>query len=257
MHTGLNRLKSHGGKSKRYRHRLIHLFAGLILFGVSIAVMLAAGLGVDSWDVFHQGVAERTGISFGWVVNGISIGVLLFWIPLRERPGIGTIANALIVGVVADLTLRLMSTPEELLAQFVLLAVGIVTNGAATGLYIGAGLGAGPRDGLMTGLSVRTGWSIRTIRTGIEIMVLSAGWALGGPVGVGTLAYALSIGPLIQFFLVRFDIDTGDTGQPARRLLQPATARSRRPAGNTYSPHRSVRRVGDRPGVQRGPRGRT
>src|SRR5918996_1606715 len=197
----------------RFRERAIRLrritalFGGLVLFGVSIAVMLTAGLGVDSWDVFHQGVVERTGVSFGWVVNGVSIGVLLLWIPLRTRPGIGTVANAVVVGVVADLTLRLITRPSDLRAQLVLLGIGIVANGAATGLYIGAGLGPGPRDGLMTGLAARTGWSIRTVRTGIEIVVLGAGWALGGPVGVGTLAYALSIGPLTQFFLTRFDID--------------------------------------------------
>lgn len=186
--------------------RLAQLGAGLVLFGVSIAVMLTAGLGVDSWDVFHQGIAARTGISFGWVVNGVSIAVLLMWIPLRERPGVGTIANALVVGIVADLTLGLLTTPESLSFRFGLLAIGIVANGVATGLYIGAGLGPGPRDGLMTGLAVSTGRSIRVVRTGIEVVVLAAGWILGGPVGVGTLLYAISIGQLTQFFLARFDL---------------------------------------------------
>lgn len=200
-------LPAYGGQRDRYLQRLVRLGAGLVLFGVSIAWMLTAGLGVDSWDVFHQGVAERTGITFGWVVNGVSIGVLLLWLPLRERPGVGTLANAIVVGVVADLTLRLISTPAGLPAQLGLLSLGIVANGAATGLYIGAGLGAGPRDGLMTGLAARTGWSIRRVRTGIEVTVLSVGWALGGPVGLGTLLYAVSIGWLVQFFLARYSID--------------------------------------------------
>lgn len=187
--------------------RVIRLGSGLVLFGVSVGIMLAAGLGVDSWDVFHQGLAERTGITFGWVLNGVSIGVLLLWIPLRQPPGFGTLANALVVGVVADLTLRVLTTPEGFAAQLALLILGIVANGAATGLYIGAGLGAGPRDGLMTGLASRTGRSIRAVRTVIEITVVAAGWALGGPVGLGTVLYAISIGPLSQFFLTRLSID--------------------------------------------------
>lgn len=187
--------------------RVIRLGSGLVLFGVSVGVMLAAGLGVGSWDVFHQGLAERTGITFGWVLNGVSIGVLLLWIPLRQPPGFGTLANALVVGVVADLILRVLTTPEGFAAQLALLILGIVANGAATGLYIGAGLGAGPRDGLMTGLAFRTGRSIRAVRTVIEITVVAAGWALGGPVGLGTALYAISIGPLSQFFLTRLSID--------------------------------------------------
>ncbi|MGA9597964.1 MAG: hypothetical protein WBV06_17555 [Acidimicrobiia bacterium] len=186
--------------------RLARLFAGLALFGVSVAMMLAAGLGVDSWDVFHQGVAQHLGVGIGAVIVWVSIGVLLLWIPLRQRPGIGTIANAVVVGIVADLALRMIPTPDGLAVRFVLLAVGIVANGAATGLYIGAGLGPGPRDGLMTGLAARTGYSIRRVRTGIEITVLAVGAGLGGPIGVGTVAYALSIGPMTQFFLDRFVI---------------------------------------------------
>lgn len=187
--------------------RVFRLGLGLVLFGVSVGIMLTASLGVDSWDVFHQGLAERTGIPFGWVLNGVSIGVLLLWIPLRQPPGFGTLANAVVVGVVADLTLRVLTTPEGFAPQLALLLLGIVANGAATGLYIGAGLGAGPRDGLMTGLAFRTGRSIRAVRTVIEITVVAAGWALGGPVGLGTVLYALSIGPLSQFFLTRLSID--------------------------------------------------
>jgi uncharacterized membrane protein YczE len=184
--------------------RVAQLGAGLVLYGVSIAAMLSAGLGVDSWDVLHQGLSERTGISFGWVVNGVSVLVLLAWIPLRQRPGPGTVANALVVGLVADLALTVLSRPEPLPWQLLMLAAGIIANGMATGLYIGAGLGPGPRDGLMTGLAARTGRSIRLVRTLIELSVLSAGWLLGGPVGLGTVLYAVSIGPIAQFSIGRF-----------------------------------------------------
>ncbi len=187
--------------------RLVRLVAGLVLFGVSIALMLTAGLGVDSWDVFHQGLAARIGITFGWVVNGVSLGALLLWIPLRQRPGLGTVANAVVVGLVADATLQVLDRPSGVGLQLLMLLVGIVANGAATGLYIGAGLGPGPRDGLMTGLAARTGRSLRVVRTGIEVVVLGAGWALGGPVGVGTVVYAVAIGPLTQFFLGRWSVE--------------------------------------------------
>lgn len=186
--------------------QLIQLGIGLLLYGVSIALMLSAGLGVDSWNVFHQGLSQRTGISFGWVVVGVSLLVLLAWIPLRQRPGLGTVANALVVGLVADAALALLPRPELLPWQFLMLTVGIVSNGIATGLYIGARLGPGPRDGLMTGLATSTGRSIRLVRTLIELSVLAAGWALGGPVGLGTLLYAVSIGPIVQVSIVRFSI---------------------------------------------------
>lgn len=183
--------------------RVSRLGGGLVLYGASIALMISAGLGVDSWDVLHQGVADTIGISLGWVINAVSVVVLLLWIPLRERPGVGTVANALVVGVVADLVLRVLETPELLAAQLAMLVAGIVLNGAATGLYIGAGMGPGPRDGLMTGLAHRTGRSIRAVRTSLELIVLAAGWLLGGPVGLGTVLYAVAIGPLVQFFLDR------------------------------------------------------
>jgi uncharacterized membrane protein YczE len=206
------------GRSLGYVPRLKRLFAGLVLFGVSVAMMLAAGLGVDSWDVLHQGLAHRLGVTLGAVIVAVSVGVLVLWIPLRERPGTGTVANAVVVGIVADLTLRLLPTPQGSPARAVLLAGGIVFNGFATGLYIGAGLGSGPRDGLMTGLAARTGWSIRRVRTAIEIVVLAIGVALGGPIGIGTVAYALLIGPLTQVFLKRLAICRHNTDQTAPAL---------------------------------------
>lgn len=201
----------------RTGERSLRLSAGLVLYGVSIALMLEAGLGVDSWDVFHKGLSELSGITFGWVVNGVSVVVLLIWIPLRQRPGIGTIANALVVGVVADITLSMLGTPGSVSMQWVMLIIGVASNGLATGLYIGAGLGPGPRDGLMTGLASRTGRSLRSIRTGIEVAVLAVGWILGGPVGWGTLVYAVSIGPLVQLFMARLALD-GSPELPARPL---------------------------------------
>ena len=199
----------------RRTRRLVNLAVGLILYGVSVALMLSAGLGVDPWDVFHQGLAPLTGISFGWVINGVSIFVLILWIPLRQPPGIGTMANALVVGVVADATLAVLPQPQHLPEQVAVLSLGILANGVATGLYIGAGLGPGPRDGLMTGLAERTGKTIRSVRTSIELTVLAAGWLLGGPVGVGTALYAVSIGPLSRLFI-------------AKLTLSPGTARNRR-----------------------------
>ncbi|MGH8912929.1 MAG: YczE/YyaS/YitT family protein [Acidimicrobiia bacterium] len=195
-------------------HRLVRLGLGLVLYGTSIALMLTAGLGVDSWDVLHQGLSLRTGVTFGWVVNGVSVAVLLLWVGLRLRPGFGTVANALVVGFAADAVLGVLATPRNIMGRLAVLVIGIVANGIATGLYIGAGLGPGPRDGLMTGLSARTGWSIRSVRTGIEITVLTAGWALGGPVGIGTVVYAVSIGALSQYFIARLSVQEA---KPDRR----------------------------------------
>lgn len=180
--------------------RLVHLYAGLVLFGVSLAALVEAGLGLDPWDVLHQGVAGRVGWSIGTVVNSVGLLVLLLWIPLRQRPGIGTVRNVIVVGVVADAALVAIQTPSELYVRWLLLGGAIVLNAIGTGLYIGAGLGPGPRDGLMTGLAAQ-GFSIRSARTFIEVLVLTSGWLLGGTVGVGTVIYAMSIGPLAQFFI--------------------------------------------------------
>ncbi len=186
--------------------RLIQLLLGLSLYGASMALMVRAGLGLDPWDVFHQGLAGRVGLSIGLVVNIVGAGVLLLWIPLRQWPGIGTIANVLVIGTAMDLSLLVLPDLDGLPVRSAGLALAVVANGVAGALYIGAGLGPGPRDGLMTGLARRTGWPIRRVRTGIELTVLAAGWLLGGTVGVGTVLYAFAIGPLVQVFLPLFTI---------------------------------------------------
>jgi len=189
----------------RYRlpRRLVQLHLGLLLYGVSMAFMIQARLGSMPWDVFHQGVARITGLPFGWVVVGLSGFVLLLWIPLRQRPGLGTVSNALTVGLFADRALAILPAPHPMATRIAFLAFGILLNAIASGLYIGAALGPGPRDGLMTGLVARTGRSIRLVRTGIEVAVVLSGWALGGVFGPGTVIYALTIGPLIQLVLSR------------------------------------------------------
>ncbi|WP_260867477.1 YitT family protein [Streptomyces sp. SAJ15] len=166
-----------------------------------MAMMLRADLGLDPWDAFHQGISERTSYSIGTVTIAVGVLALLLWIPLPQRPGLGTISNVVVIGLVVDGALALMPEPDSLAVRAPLLVFGIVLNGAATGLYISARFGAGPRDGLMTGLHARTGRSIRVVRTGIELTVLAAGFAMGGSVGLGTVLYALTIGPLAQFFL--------------------------------------------------------
>lgn len=186
--------------------RLLQLLVGLALFGVSLAMVVRAGLGVAPWDVFHQGLAGRTGLSLGTVVIIVSFLVLLLWIPLRQWPGVGTLGNAVLVGVFADVGLALIPQVSHLGGQIALLVGAVLLNGLASALYIGARLGPGARDGLMTGLAARTGWTVRGARTGIEVVVLGAGWLLGGSVGVGTVLYALAIGPLVQLLLPRFTV---------------------------------------------------
>src|SRR5262245_37134835 len=175
--------------------RLVQLHTGLLLFGLSVALLVRARLGLDSWDVLHQGLARRTGLPLGLVINSVAVLVLLAWWPLRQRPGYGTVANVVLVGLVAQATLDVMPAVEGLLLRWPLLLAAILLNGLATGLYVGAGLGPGPRDGIMTGFAAR-GYSIRVVRTGVELSVLAVGWLLGGDVGPGTLLYALTIGPL-------------------------------------------------------------
>ncbi|MGO4122124.1 membrane protein YczE [Arthrobacter sp. YAF16] len=186
--------------------RLLQLLIGLALYGVSLAMVIRASLGTAPWDVFHQGLAGRTGLSLGTVVIIVSFLVLLLWIPLRQWPGVGTVSNAVLVGVFADLGLALIPKFSHLGGQVALLIGAVLLNGVASALYIGARLGPGARDGLMTGLARRTGWPVRGARTGIEVVVLGAGWLLGGSVGVGTVLYALAIGPLVQLLLPRFTV---------------------------------------------------
>ena len=185
--------------------RFVQLYVGLVLFGFSTALLVLAHLGLDPWDVFHQGVARRIGIHIGTATIAISGVVLLLWIPLRQRPGFGTLSNAIVVGLVIDATLFLMPRPSGLVLRLATLVGAVILNGLATGLYIGAGLGPGPRDGLMTGLAAR-GHSIRVVRTGIEVTVLALGWLLGGSVGIGTVVYALSIGPIAHVTVPAFSI---------------------------------------------------
>ncbi|MFP5346333.1 MAG: YczE/YyaS/YitT family protein [Actinomycetes bacterium] len=171
-----------------------------------MAMVVRSTLGNIPWDVLHQGLARHTGLSFGTIAVIVAVLVLLLWIPLRERPGIGTISNALVLGPVVDVALRLIPEGLPLAARVVLFVVGVVLNAVATAAYIGARFGPGPRDGLMTGLVTRTGGSLRVIRTGIEVVVVAVGWVLGGTFGVGTVVFALSIGPLIHVLMPRFEV---------------------------------------------------
>ncbi|SCG63557.1 membrane protein YczE [Micromonospora inositola] len=215
----------------RYRpaRRLSQLYVGLALYGVSMALMIRSGLGLDPWDVFHQGLAGQTGLSFGTVTIAVGALVLLLWIPLRQRPGLGTVSNVVVIGLVVDATLTVLPAGAPLPVRIGLLVVGIVANGAATGLYLGARLGPGPRDGLMTGyVARRPGRSVRLVRTVIEVTVLALGWLLGGTVGVGTVAYALAIGPLAQVFIPLFAVTPAP--EPAPSTLDPV-ARATGPAG--------------------------
>ena len=185
--------------------RLTQLYVGLAAYAVSLALMVEARLGNTPWDVFHQGVARRTGMSIGTALMIVSVVVLLLWIPLRQRPGIGTISNVFVIGVGIDLSLAALPTPSSLAARIAFLVGGILLCGVATALYIGARLGPGPRDGLMTGLAER-GHSIRVVRTGIEVVVVAIGFVLGGTLGIGTIAYALAIGPLAHAMLPWFTV---------------------------------------------------
>jgi len=188
-------------RAGRLPRRLGQLAVGLTLYGATLAMVIRATLGNSPWDVLHQGLARYLPISIGTAVIVMSLVVLLLWIPLREKPGLGTVANSLLVGLVADRALALVPAPDDLWLRVGLLVGGVVLNGLATALYIGSQFGPGPRDGLMTGLHRRTGVSVGVVRTGIEVTVVALGWLLGGVVGLGTLLYTLSIGPLVQLML--------------------------------------------------------
>ncbi|MGW7369196.1 membrane protein YczE [Streptomyces sp. NPDC054841] len=206
----------------------MQLYVGLTLYGVSSAVLVRGGLGLEPWGVLHQGIAERTGLTIGVVSIIVGAVVLLLWIPIRQKPGLGTVSNVFVIGVAMDGTLALVPDVHGPAAQIPVMVTGIVLNGVATGLYISARFGPGPRDGLMTGLHRLTGRSIRLVRTAIEVAVVATGFVLGGTVGVGTIAYALAIGPLAQLFLRVFAIPAADEGStvvagatPKQAILRP------------------------------------
>ncbi len=181
--------------------RGVALLTGLTGYGFSMAMMVRADLGLDPWDVFHQGLSGRTGLTIGVASAVVGVAVLLAWIPLRNRPGIGTVANVVVIALTVDAGIAILPTPSDTAVRVAMMLGAVVLNAVSTVLYIGAGLGPGPRDGLMTGLVARTGLSVRLVRTSIEATVLTVGWLLGGTVGVGTVVYAFGIGPLVQLFL--------------------------------------------------------
>lgn len=178
--------------------RIGQLVLGLFLYGIGISLMVRGAIGVSPWDVLAQGVSLRTGLAFGLVTNIIGAFVLLLWIPIRQKPGIGTVANVLLIGPSAQLGLWLLPAPDELLPRVLMFALGLAVVAIATGMYIGARMGPGPRDGLMTGIHRRYGVKIWIARTAVELTVLVIGWVLGGNVGIGTLAFALLIGPMVN-----------------------------------------------------------
>ena len=215
--------------------RALLLLLGLTGYGFSMALMVQAGLGLDPWDVFHQGLSRHTGMTIGVASAVVGLVVLLAWIPLRNRPGIGTIANVIVIAVTVDIGIAVLPAPDDLRLRVPMMLGAVLLNAVSTVLYIGAGLGPGPRDGLMTGLVARTGLSVRLIRTLIEATVLSAGWLLGGTVGVGTVIYAFGIGALVQLILRHIPRrllfhDFGAPGRAERREMAPGGGGRRRSA---------------------------
>jgi uncharacterized membrane protein YczE len=216
----------------RRAHRLIQLQLGLVLYGISDGMILMSGLGANPWDVFHQGLSKHIGLPVGTTVILVGAVVMLAWIPIRQRPGFGTLSNVIVVGLAMDGAMAWMPTPHAWWLRWGEMFAGIVFNGVATGAYIGAGMGPGPRDGVMTGYAAR-GHSIRVVRTSMEIAVLAVGWLLGGTVGVGTAAYALLIGPLAHRFIPLLAIKTKDGA--AERAPKPEKRRGRVAAGQLAS----------------------
>ncbi|MBY6061269.1 YitT family protein [Microbacterium esteraromaticum] len=207
---------------RRMPRRLTQLFVGVFLYGIGIAFMVEGAVGAAPWDVLSQGISLHVPLSFGMVTILVSAVVLLLWIPIRQKHGFGTIVNALGVGPAADVGFLLIPAPEALWLRVLFFAIGLLVLSAATGLYIGAHFGPGPRDGLMTGLHARWGLPIWVVRTALEVTVVLIGWVLGGNVGVGTVAFALLVGPLCQFFLRVFAVRL-DGGEPPRRDTEART----------------------------------
>lgn len=206
---------------RRLPRRLVQLFVGVFLYGVGIAFIIRGAIGAAPWDVLTQGITHHVPLSFGTVTILVSVVVLLVWIPIRQRPGFGTIVNALGVGPAADATFLVLPEPEMLWARVLFFAIGLTVLAAATGLYIGAHFGPGPRDGLMTGLHQRLGWPIWAVRTALEVTVVIIGWALGGNVGAGTVAFALLVGPMCQFFMRVFAVRLAGGEDHRRRADTP------------------------------------
>ncbi|QKJ19320.1 YczE/YyaS/YitT family protein [Microbacterium hominis] len=204
--------------------RIAQLLIGLILYGVGCALTVEAGLGVDPWTVFAEGIAGRTGIGVGWITNIVGFAVLLAWIPLRQRPGVGTLANILLVGTAMQVALDAIPPISGILPQSAVLLGGIATVALASGLYIGARFGPGPRDGLMTGLHARLGWPIWVCRAVVEVSVLALGWVLGGTVGIGTVLFAVLIGPGVHLALPLFDTAAPRRQGASRTATAPADA---------------------------------
>ena len=205
-------------RGRRLTRRLTQLYAGLALYGASMALIIRSTLGNMPWDVLHQGLAGRMDWSIGAVSILVGALVLLAWIPLRQRPGLGTVSNVVVIGLAVDATLAVVPAPSALPLRVGLLLAGVLLNAVATAAYIGVHLGPGPRDGLMTGLVRRTGGSVRLVRTSIEVAVVVTGWLLGGVLGLGTVFYALAIGPLVQVLLPRLSLT------PATRPTRPVAA---------------------------------
>jgi len=181
---------------------------------VSMGLFIQARLGVMPWDVLHQGLAGRVPVSFGTVTIAVGVVVLLLWVPLRQRPGLGTVSNVVVIGVVVDAVLHVLAPPGAMALRVAFLVLGVVLNAVATALYIGARFGPGPRDGLMTGIVARTGLPTRRVRTVIEVGVVALGWALGGTLGIGTVVYALAVGPLVHPLLPLLRIPEGAGARP-------------------------------------------
>ena len=224
----------------RLPERILRLVIGLWLYGLSIALMIEGAVGAAPWDVFHVGVARHLPLTLGVIIILTAGVVLAAWIPLRQKPGLGTVLNTVLLGPFADLNLVLLPTPDALVTRYGYAIAGVVVCALATALYVGAQLGPGPRDGLMTGLARRTGWPLRRVRTGIEVSVLATGFVLGGTVGLGTVVFAFAVGPLTQYFLryltVSVAVTAESTGAP------PARCPARSPAWHRAPPLRRRRR---------------
>jgi uncharacterized membrane protein YczE len=230
--------------------RLVQLYVGLLCYGLAGALQVRSGLGLDPWDVLHQGISRHTGLAIGTVVIVVGAAVLLLWIPLRQWPGLGTASNVVLIGVSMNLALQWLPHPHAIGWRIFDMVFGVALCGVATGMYIGADFGPGPRDGLMTGFARRSGRSIRLVRTGIEVTVLAVGWSLGGTVGVGTVLFAVAIGPLTQLLLPLFahgrvrdqfkSSGSGpvgeENGQSAHGRVRVATSRARGRTDSTLAP---------------------